>query len=65
MEPEEVLSLLDKEHPQILTTILVYLNKNQVVKVLSLLNEEKCSEIILRIAEFKGIEESNLLDLKK
>jgi flagellar motor switch protein FliG len=65
MESEKVVSLLEKEHPQILTTILIYLDKNQAAKILSGLSEEKRTEIVLRIAEFNGIEESNLIDLKK
>ncbi|AYN24434.1 flagellar motor switch protein FliG [Buchnera aphidicola] len=65
MEPEKVVALLEKEHPQIFTTILVYLDKSQSAKILSALSEEKRTEIILRIAEFNGIEESNLIDLKK
>ncbi|QCI24731.1 flagellar motor switch protein FliG [Buchnera aphidicola (Rhopalosiphum padi)] len=65
MEPEKVVSLLEKEHPQILTTILIYLDKNQAAKILSSLSEEKRTEIVLRIAEFNGIEESNLINLKK
>ncbi|CAL4318723.1 flagellar motor switch protein FliG [Buchnera aphidicola] len=65
MEPKKLVDLLKKEHPQILTTILIYLKKSQAAKVLSLLNEEKRAEIILRITKFNGIKESNLTDLKK
>lgn len=65
MEPEKLVNLLEKEHPQILTTILIYLKKSQSAKVISLLNQEKRAEIVLRIIKFNGIEESNLTDLKK
>ncbi|AAM67638.1 flagellar motor switch protein FliG [Buchnera aphidicola] len=65
MDPEKFISLLDQEHPQILTTILMYLDKRQSSKVLSRLSEKKCTEIVLRMAEFNCIKESNLIDLKK
>ncbi|QCI17489.1 flagellar motor switch protein FliG [Buchnera aphidicola (Acyrthosiphon lactucae)] len=65
MKAEQVAFLLDNEHPQIITTILVYLDKNQSAQVLSFLSDEKQSEIILRIIEFRGIEESSLVELNK
>ncbi|WP_422667533.1 flagellar motor switch protein FliG [Buchnera aphidicola] len=65
MPPNHIFALLSKEHPQIITTILVHLEKKQVVRILSFFSNEMRSEIILRIAEFTGIEESNLIKLKE
>ncbi|WP_284443259.1 flagellar motor switch protein FliG [Buchnera aphidicola] len=65
MKAEQVAFLLDNEHPQIVTTILVYLNKNQSAQVLSFLSNKKRAEIILRIIDFRGIEESCLVELTK
>ncbi|WAI11843.1 MAG: flagellar motor switch protein FliG [Buchnera aphidicola (Macrosiphum albifrons)] len=65
MKAEQVAFLLDSEHPQIVTTILVYLNKNQSAQVLSFLSNKKRAEIILRIIDFRGIEESCLVELTK
>lgn len=63
MKAKQVAFLLDKEHPQIITTILIYLNKNQSAEVLSFLSDKKRAEIILRIVDFHGIEESSLVEL--
>ncbi|QCI22536.1 flagellar motor switch protein FliG [Buchnera aphidicola] len=65
MKAEQVAFLLDNEHPQIVTTILVYLNKNQSAQILSFLSNKKRAEIILRIIDFRGIEESCLVELTK
>ncbi|QCI18638.1 flagellar motor switch protein FliG [Buchnera aphidicola] len=64
MEPEKLADLLKKEHSQIITTILIYLDKNQAAKILSYLNIEKRSEIIIKISEFNGLEENKFLELK-
>ncbi|MCU4137136.1 flagellar motor switch protein FliG [Buchnera aphidicola (Sitobion miscanthi)] len=63
MKAKQVAFLLDNEHPQIITTILIYLNKNQAAQVLSFLSDKKRAEIILRIIDFRGIEESCLVEL--
>lgn len=65
MNPEKIAFLLDKEHPQIITTILIYLDKDHSAKVLSFLSEKKRAEIILKITEFNGIEESSLVELNR
>lgn len=65
MKAKQVASLLDNEHPQIVATILIYLDKNQSAQVLSFLSDKKRAEIILRIVDFRGIEESSLIELNK
>ncbi|WAI18205.1 MAG: flagellar motor switch protein FliG [Buchnera aphidicola (Acyrthosiphon caraganae)] len=65
MKAKKIAFLLDNEHPQIVTTILIYLDKNQSAQVLSLLSDKKRAEIILRIIDFRGIEESSLVELNK
>jgi len=65
MKAKQVAFLLNNEHPQIITTILIYLDKNQSAQVLSFLSDEKRAEIILRITKFQGIEESSLVELNK
>ncbi|QCI21966.1 flagellar motor switch protein FliG [Buchnera aphidicola] len=65
MKPEQLAFLLSNEHLQIITTILIYLNKNQSAQVLSFFNDKKRAEIISRITEFHGIEESCLLELNR
>ncbi|QIQ41688.1 MAG: flagellar motor switch protein FliG [Buchnera aphidicola (Microlophium carnosum)] len=65
MPAKKIAFLLENEHPQIVTTILVYLDKNQSAQVLSFLGDKKRAEIILRIIDFRGIEESSLVELNK
>ncbi len=65
IKADKVAFLLNDEHPQIVTTILIYLDKNQAAKVLSFFSDKKRAEIILRITEFNGIEESSFVELNK
>ncbi|QCI20231.1 flagellar motor switch protein FliG [Buchnera aphidicola (Brachycaudus cardui)] len=65
MDPEKLAFLLNQEHPQIITTILIYLDRKHSAKVLSFLSNTKRAEIILKITEFHGIEESSLVELNK
>lgn len=65
MKSEKVAFLLNDEHPQIITIILMHLNKNQASQVLSCFSKKKRAEIILRITEFNGIEESSLIEFTK
>ncbi|QIQ41130.1 MAG: flagellar motor switch protein FliG [Buchnera aphidicola (Aphis urticata)] len=62
--PAKLADLLKEQHPQIITTILVYLDHNQSAQVLSYFKEEKCIEIIIKISEFNGLEESKFIELK-
>lgn len=64
MAPAKLADLLEAQHAQIITTILVHLDKNQAAQVLSCLNEEKRVEIIIKISEFNGIEETKFIGLK-
>jgi flagellar motor switch protein FliG len=65
MNSEQLALLLSSEHAQIITTILIYLDKNQAAQILSYLNAQQRAEIISRITEFDGIEESSLIELNK
>ncbi|QCI21396.1 flagellar motor switch protein FliG [Buchnera aphidicola (Hyadaphis tataricae)] len=65
MNSEQLALLLSSEHAQIITTILIYLDKNQAAQILSYLNAKQRAEIISRITEFHGIEESSLIELNK
>ncbi|QCI19655.1 MAG: flagellar motor switch protein FliG [Buchnera aphidicola (Brevicoryne brassicae)] len=65
MKSDQLAFLLNNEHPQIITTILIYLDKNQSAQVLSSFDDKKRAEIISRITEFHGIEDSSLVELSK
>ncbi|QCI20817.1 flagellar motor switch protein FliG [Buchnera aphidicola (Hyperomyzus lactucae)] len=65
IKAEKLAYFLENEHPQIIATILIYLDTNQSSQVLSFFSDEKRAQIILRITEFNGIEESSLIELTK
>ncbi|ALD15039.1 flagellar motor switch protein FliG [Buchnera aphidicola (Aphis glycines)] len=64
MEPSKLASLLEEQHAQIITTILVYLDPDQSARVLSFFKEEKRIEIVIKISEFNGLEEKKFVELK-
>ncbi|QCI15768.1 flagellar motor switch protein FliG [Buchnera aphidicola] len=65
IKAEKLAFLLNNEHLQIIVIILIYLDKNQSSKVLSFFDDKKRAQIILKIIEFNGIEESILLELNR
>ncbi|QIE01830.1 flagellar motor switch protein FliG [Buchnera aphidicola] len=62
---QKIACLLKDEHPQVITTILVFLHQKQSAQILTFFNQEKRAEIILRITEFHGVEEGILIELNK
>ncbi|XBC43381.1 MAG: FliG C-terminal domain-containing protein [Buchnera aphidicola (Meitanaphis flavogallis)] len=58
MRPSNIANLIKREHPQIITTILVYLNPNQAAAILSCLEEKLSLDVILRISQFTGLKKS-------
>lgn len=63
MEPNAVAELLRNEHPQIVATILVYLEFEQASSVLKLLPERQRNEILIRVATLDGVQPTALKDL--
>src|SRR5690606_4380610 len=55
--------LINNEHPQIIATILVHLERERASGVLSLLPERLRNDIVVRIATFGGVQPSALNDL--
>lgn len=58
MRPSNIADLIKREHPQIIATILVYLNPNQAAAILSCLEEKLSLNVILRISQFTGLKKS-------
>jgi len=56
LEPQAVFSLICSEHPQIIATILVHLQRHQSAEVLALFDEKTRNDIMLRIATFGGVQ---------
>jgi len=63
MDPQSVAELIRNEHPQIIASILVHLERDQASAVLVHLNERLCHDVMLRIATLDGIQPNALREL--
>ncbi|PWB55343.1 MAG: flagellar motor switch protein FliG [Nitrosomonadales bacterium] len=63
MDAAAVAELIKNEHPQIIATILVHLDRDQASAVLSSFTERLRNDVILRIATLDGIQPSALKEL--
>ena len=63
MDSAAVAELIRNEHPQIIATILVHLERDQASEILALLIERLRNDVLLRIATLDGIQPSALREL--
>jgi len=63
MDSAAVAELIRNEHPQIIATILVHLDRDQASEILSLLDERIRNDVLLRIATLDGIQPAALREL--
>ncbi|MBH8579881.1 flagellar motor switch protein FliG [Halomonas pacifica] len=63
MEPSMVAELIREEHPQIIATILVHLERHQAADVLELFDDKLRNDVVLRIATFSGVQPAALQEL--
>lgn len=63
LEPHTVAELVREEHPQIIATILVHLDRQRAAEVLALLEDRLRSDVVLRIATFGGVQPTALHEL--
>jgi len=63
MDSGAVAELIRNEHPQIIATILVHLDRDQASEVLSFFTERLRNDVILRIATLDGIQPAALREL--
>lgn len=63
MGSSAVAELIKNEHPQIIATILVHLERDQASEILALLGERTRGDVLLRIATLDGIQPAALRDL--
>ena len=63
MDSAAVAELIKNEHPQIIATILVHLDRDQASEILSLLVERLRNDVLLRIATLDGIQPAALREL--
>lgn len=63
LDPVSVAELIHDEHPQIIATILVHLERDRASAILALLNERLRNDVMLRIATFGGVQPAALHEL--
>ena len=63
MDASSVAELIVGEHPQIIATILVHLEREQASEILKLLPESTRNDVLLRIATLDGIQPAALREL--
>ncbi len=65
MDAPTVADLIKNEHPQIIATILVYLEHDQASEVLNQFTERLRNDVILRIATLDGVQPKALQELNE
>ncbi|HUX63927.1 flagellar motor switch protein FliG [Sulfuricella sp.] len=63
MDAASVAEFIKNEHPQIIATILVHLERDQASEILNLFTERLRNDVVLRIATLDGIQPSALKEL--
>lgn len=63
MEASMVSELIRDEHPQIIATILVHLERHQAADILEMFDEKLRNDVILRVATFSGVQPAALQEL--
>jgi flagellar motor switch protein FliG len=63
MEPSTVAELIKNEHPQIIASILVHLERDQAAEILSFMPDRLKSDVMLRVATLDGIQPTALREL--
>ena len=63
IEASTVSEMIRDEHPQIIATILVHLDRSQAASVLELFEDKLRSDVMLRIATFSGVQPTALAEL--
>lgn len=63
IEASTVAEMIRDEHPQIIATILVHLERNQAADVLEMFDDKLRHDVVLRIATFSGVQPAALQEL--
>jgi len=63
MDSPEVAELIKNEHPQIIATILVHLERDQACEILGFFSDRLRNDVLLRIATLDGIQPAALREL--
>jgi flagellar motor switch protein FliG len=63
LESAEVAEMIRNEHPQIIATLLVHLDRKRASEVLELFTERLRNDVVLRVATFGGVQPAALEEL--
>jgi len=63
LEATEVVEIIHDEHPQIIATLLVHMDRQKAAAVLELLPERVRHDAVMRVATFGGVQPSALKEL--
>lgn len=63
LEATEVVELIRDEHPQIIATMLVHMDRNKAAEVMEKLPERTRHDAVLRVATFGGVQPAALKEL--
>lgn len=63
IEASTVAEMIRDEHPQVIATILVHLDRPQAAEVLELFEDKLRNDVMLRIATFSGVQPAALQEL--
>ncbi|XKE45446.1 flagellar motor switch protein FliG [Halomonas organivorans] len=63
MEASMVAEMIRDEHPQIIATILIHLERHQAADVLEMFDDKLRNDVVLRIATFSGVQPAALQEL--
>lgn len=63
LEPSEAVEIIRDEHPQIIATLLVHLDRVKAARILELLPERVRDDAVLRVATFGGVQPAALKEL--
>lgn len=63
LEPSEAVEIIRDEHPQIIATLLVHMDRAKAARILELLPERVRHDAVLRVATFGGVQPAALKEL--
>lgn len=63
MEPSVVAEMIRDEHPQIIATIMVHLERGQAAEVLLHFDDQLRNDVVLRVSTFNGVQPAALQEL--
>lgn len=61
----KIVDVIKNEHPQIIATILLYLNKNKAAEIMSFLEDTLSLDVVTRIAKFSGLKKMGEIEFGK